>query len=612
MDDTHRTVRVALVGNPNVGKSTVFNYLTGMRQHTGNWPGKTVEVAQGVHRTEGHEFLITDLPGCYSLDPHSAEEEVTRDHILSGDADVVAVVCDASLLERNLILALQVTELCPRTVVILNLMDEARNRGITVDAVRLEAELGVPVVCTSARSGDGVELIPEALLRAMSADVVEGDSIKMADADVYVARAEAISGLVTDKSGGESQKRSRFDRRLDRILTGRFTGVPVMLLLLCGIMWLTVVGANYPSSLLSGFFSWAGEHIRQGLLYIALPEVIVSCLVDGVYLVCTWVVSVMLPPMAIFFPMFTLLEDLGYLPRVAFNLDRFFRGSGSCGKQALTMCMGLGCNAAGVTGCRIIDSERERRIAILTNSLIPCNGRFPGIICLSAIFFTASGLGTAAVLTLVISVSVFMTLLLSRVLSMTVLRGEASSFTLELPPYRAPQIGQTIVRSVFDRTLFVLGRAVSVAAPAGLVIWLISNVHVGDSSVLLVMTKLFDPVGRFLGMDGVILTAFILALPANEIVLPLAAMGYLSSGVLSEVSSAELGVLLHGVGWSPWTAAAVIAFSLFHWPCSTTLITVKKETGSVGMMLLAAVLPTACGVILCLLLRLLRIALCGI
>jgi len=604
MDD-RTPVKVALIGNPNVGKSTLFNHLTGMRQHTGNWPGKTVDVAVGTHVALGREFVITDLPGCYSLEPHSAEEEVTRDHLISGDADVAVVVCDASLLERNLILALEVIHICPKTVVVLNLMDEARRRGITVDTRLLEERLGVPVVCTSARSGAGTETLPEAILNTISADVVK-KPYNVADTCSYVALAEDICHDVLHKSGGDSLKPDSFDRHLDRILTGRITGIPLMLVLLAGIMWLTVEGANYPSSALSELFARLGEHIRYGLEWAGLPKVVISCLIDGVYLVTTWVVSVMLPPMAIFFPLFTLLEDLGYLPRVAFNLDRFFKGSGSCGKQALTMCMGLGCNAAGVTGCRIIDSERERRIAILTNSMMPCNGRFPGIICLSAIFFAASGIGTALCLTLVIILGVGMTLITSFLLSKTVLKGTPSSFTLELPPYRIPKIGSVIVRSVLDRTLFVLGRAVSVAVPAGFVIWLISNVRVGEYTVLSVMTEFLDPMGRFLGMDGVIITAFVLALPANEIVLPLAAMGYMASGILADMGTAEMGVILKAAEWDGWTAAAVIAFSLFHWPCSTTLLTVKKETGSMKMMLLAAVLPTVCGVVVCLGIRMVR------
>ena len=479
----------------------------------------------------------------------------------------------------------------------------AEKRGISVDAAQLEEMLGVPVVAVSARSGKGIDRIPEAILRVLSEDARE-DCFVRDDTSGYVKRAgEIASAVVRQRGTGTSP-----DRRIDRILTGRFTGVFAMLLLLCGIMWLTVEGANYPSEVLSEMFARLGGYLREGLAAAGLPGMLISCLVDGVYLVTAWVISVMLPPMAIFFPLFTFLEDLGYLPRAAFVLDRLFKGSGSCGKQALTMCMGLGCNAVGVMGCRIIDSERERRIAVLTNALVPCNGRFPGIICLCTVFFAASGAWAAVCLTIVCAAGVGMTLLVSRILSGTLFRGTPSSFALELPPYRMPRLGSLIVRSVLDRTVFVLGRAVSVAAPAGFVIWLISNVTVGDVSVLSLMAQALDPAGRFLGMDGVILAAFVLALPANEIMLPLAAMGYMSSGVLADMGVSGMGELLGGVGWNGWTAAAVIAFSLFHWPCSTTLITVKKETGSAGMMLLAAVIPTLCGVGVCLALRLLRFA----
>lgn len=600
------TVRVALAGNPNVGKSTVFNGLTGMHQHTGNWSGKTVELAVGSCSAEEREFVFTDLPGCYSLNPHSAEEAVAGDYLRSGEADAAVIVCDASLLERNLILALQVTELCPHSVLVLNLIDEAAKKGIRIDREALERELGIPVVLTAARSGMGISEIPRAVLRASA--LPSAERRRLENAEEYAAEAERISKAAVQCSADTSEggRKSSFDRRADRILTGRITALPVMLLLICGIMWLTVKGANYPSTLLSSAFERLGELLRTVLTSIGLPNTVVGCLTDGVYLVTSWVISVMLPPMAIFFPLFTLLEDLGYLPRVAFNLDRFFKGCGSCGKQALTMCMGLGCNAAGVVGCRIIDSERERRIAVLTNCLVPCNGKFPALLCICTVFFSSSAAGAAVWLTLIIVLGVFVTLLASRLLSSTLLRGVPSSFALELPPYRLPRVGSVIVRSVFDRTLYVLGRAVFAAAPAGFIIWLFSNVRVGSHTLLWTMARVLDPVGGFLGLDGVILTAFILGLPANEIVLPIAAMGYMASGVLTEINTAELGGLLRSCGWNCWTAAATAAFSLLHWPCSTTLLTVRKETGSTRMMFLAAVLPTFFGVIACLLLRGLR------
>ena len=331
-----------------------------------------------------------------------------------------------------------------------------------------------------------------------------------------------------------------------------------------------------------------------------MPAGMIRALVDGVWRVLAWVVSVMLPPMAIFFPLFTLLEDLGYLPRIAFVLDHAFRRAGACGKQSLTMCMGLGCNACGVTGCRIIDSPRERLIAILTNSLVPCNGRFPTLIALISVFFARNSLQAALLLLGTLVLGVGMTLGVSRVLSLTVLRGLPSSFALELPPYRRPRVGQVLVRSVLDRTVFVLGRAAAVAAPAGLVIWLSANVSIAGASVLSHITGFLDPLGRFMGMDGVILTAFLLGWPANEIVVPVMLMAYLAQGTLVDAADTQtLGQLLLAQGWTPVTAVCTMLFSLFHWPCSTTCLTVAKETKSAKWTALAVVLPTLVGMLLC-------------
>jgi len=593
-----REIRVGLVGNPNVGKSTLFNSLTGMRQHTGNWPGKTVAVATGEHLRGDTKFVLTDLPGCYSLEPRSAEEEVTRDFIMSDEGEVFGAVLDSTILERSLILALQVISLCPRTVVVLNLADEGRRRGIAVDRDMLEDLLGVPVVCTSARDGTGVEEFLSAIESVRERD---GERGTLMTPEAAALRARDIAGRCVTVTARDPR---RTEQILDGIFLGKYTALPVLLLFLCGIMWLTVTGANYPSRVLEGVLTDLGEVLRGSLTSIGTPASVASCLVDGIYLVTARVVSVMLPPMAVFFPLFTLLEDFGYLPRVAFILDGAFRCGGGCGKQSLTMCMSLGCNAVGVTGCRIIDSPRERRIAVLTSGLVPCNGKFPGIICLISVFFAGSAGASALCLGLVILISVGMTLAVSRLLSSTICRGERSAYSLELPPYRIPRIGQVIVRSVLDRTLFVLGRAVSVAAPAGLVIWCLGNIPSGDGTLFSEMARLLDPAGRFLGMDGVILLAFLLGFPANEIVLPLMLMGYTCAGVMGDVSgTAEMGAVLTAAGWSPMTALSVIAFSLFHFPCSTTILTVRREWG-LRNALLAALIPTLCGVALCLVLKL--------
>lgn len=606
---------IALAGNPNVGKSTVFNALTGMNQHTGNWPGKTVAVAWGRYTYHGREYRLVDLPGTYSLAPHSTEEELAGDFVCSEEADAVVVVCDASCLERNLILVLQTLACTKRVVMCVNLMDEARKRQIRLNLRLLENRLQIPVVATSARSGEGltelmerIETLPEYLRTHVPYDPgVERTRLRSEQgeelAEHLVNQAEE---LCRDVITVESMAYRERERRLDRILTSRLTGIPIMLLLLCGIFWLTITGANYPSELLGKILFAFQDQLVKFAVWIHAPGWLYEPLIFGVYRVLAWVVSVMLPPMAIFFPLFTLLEDFGYLPRVAFNLDHCFKKACACGKQALTMCMGFGCNAAGVTGCRIIDSPRERLIAILTNSFVPCNGRFPTLIAIISMFLigtvTSGGdsILSAMILTLVILFGICMTFLVSSLLSKTILKGVPSSFALELPPYRRPQIGKVIVRSIFDRTLFVLGRAVMVAAPAGLLIWVMANVEIGGISVLSHCAAFLDPFARLLGLDGVILMAFILGFPANEIVVPIIIMAYLSTGSIMELNNlTELHNLLVANGWTWATAVSTMLFCLMHWPCSTTCLTIQKETGSLKWTLASILTPTLAGFLLC-------------
>lgn len=580
-------IHAALAGNPNVGKSTVFNALTGLRQHTGNWSGKTVEKKTGNATDGGDTFQITDLPGAYSLHAHSPEEEVTRAYVLaaSGRGEVVVVVCDGGALERNLSLCLEVLETTSRAVVCVNLMDEAEKRGIFVDGNALSTLLGCPVVLCAARSGKGLSALLDAIRSMAAADPAPGNPTE----NIPARAREIARTVVTCKT----PRPDRRDRRLDTWFTGRYTAFPCMLFFLFMLFWITLRGAGYLSDGLTALFDRLLAACRAHST--ALPDTLRGLLLDGVLSTALTVVAVMLPPMAIFFPLFSLLEDAGFLPRVAFNTDRMFASCGACGKQCLTMMMGFGCNAVGVTGCRIIDSPRERWIAMLTNAFVPCNGRFPMLLALLSVLCREPSLAAVGFIAC-LALSVVVTLCASRVLSDTVLRGCPSAFALELPPYRMPQIAKTIARAVCDRILHVLGRAVAVAAPAGAVLWLMDTVRLGDASLLCHFIRFLDPIGALFGMDGVILSGFVLALPAAEIFYPLVLDGY-----------AACGIPFSGTAdWSTVTALCVLVFTLFHWPCATTLWTIRRESGSTRMTLWAAALPTAIGLTLCWLISLWR------
>ncbi|PKM52678.1 MAG: ferrous iron transport protein B [Firmicutes bacterium HGW-Firmicutes-7] len=674
---------IALAGNPNTGKSTVFNSLTGLNQHTGNWPGKTVSNAQGRFTHKNKKYLLVDLPGTYSLLANSVEEQVARDFICFGNPHATVVVTDATCLERNLNLVLQIMEITNKVVVCVNLMDEAKRKNTNIDLENLSNLLGVPVVGTSARSGKGLVELKDMVERVAYGELkttplkinydkivekaiqevepyiqdlvgnqidskwaalrlIDGDNMLLESMNDYLdvnlsqndllqkklntARIELetenisienlrdriVSNIVktAEKIDKEvvslkNKSHNQTDRKIDRVLTSKLFGIPSMIALLGLIFWITIEGANVPSAMLAQGLFWIEGQLTVFFLWFGTPMWIHDMLVLGVYRTLAWVVAVMLPPMAIFFPLFTLLEDVGYLPRVAFNLDHYFKKACAHGKQALTMCMGFGCNAAGIIACRIIESPRERLIATITNNFVPCNGRFPTLIALASIFIaSAAGAFSSFAATLsvlaAIVLGVIITFFISGLLSKTILKGLPSSFTLELPPYRKPQVGRIILRSIFDRTLFVLGRAVVVAAPAGLVIWAMANITISDASLLTYCAQFLDPFARSLGLDGYIMMAFILGLPANEIVIPILIMSYMSKGFMLELDSlTEMRQLFLDNGWTWLTAVCMMLFSLNHWPCGTTLWTIRKETQSWKWTWVSFLVPTATGIVVC-------------
>lgn len=664
---------IALIGNPNVGKSTIFNALTGLNQHTGNWPGKTVESASGSYLYNNKKYTLIDLPGTYSLEASSKEEEVSRDFICFEKHALTIVVLDATMLERNLNLATQIIETGDNVLICVNLMDEAKKRNITIDLKKMQSILKVPVIGTCANDKkslnkliklveksceeknynskkflydkeieDVIEKMEKTLNKYTENDNNRFFALKLLEGNpsfnkqiydylnIKQTDKEIIEKVITNcnnylktnkikdyqykmicsvvKRNNEIVKKVSNNTnmaisKIDKVLTSKYFGIPLMIMFLGIILWLTISGSNYPSSLLSKLLFNINDLISEFLNLIHTPSVLHDIIINGILKTLSWVIAVMLPPMAIFFPLFTLLEDSGFLPRIAFNLDKLFNKAKCHGKQALSMCMGFGCNACGVVGARIIDSPRERLIGILTNAFVPCNGRFPGLIAIITMFFAVgsfSNFKSALILTSIIIISIITTLLISKLLSSTILKGMPSSFVLEMPPYRKPQIKKVIIRSIFDRTLFVLGRAISVAAPAGLVIWLLSNITINQNSILNYCTEFLNPIANLFGLDGTILMAFILGFPANEIVIPIMIMSYMKTTGLTDYNSlVELKSLLISNGWTIKTALCTLIFMLFHFPCSTTILTIKKETNSKLWTLVAFLLPTIVGLLIC-------------
>jgi ferrous iron transport protein B len=693
---------VALAGNPNVGKSTVFNSLTGLRQHTGNWPGKTVGRAEGGYEFRDQRYKLVDLPGTYSLLSASHDEEIARDFLLFARPDVTIIVVDATRLERNLNLLLQVLEITDRAVLCLNLMDEARRHGLTLETRTLARELGIPVVATSARFAQGLDELLEAVRQVATGEFVcqprrvpmreENRALKAAVQQVTERMLELIpqlpnarwvalrllagdptitqalqQGELSQQEGAsqpsfeecrevcnlaenlrwevgrdfhdnvveaifadaariadrvvrraDDAKAPTWDQTLDKIVTSRTLGFPIMVMMLALVFYLTIVGANVPSAMLASLLLDTLQPMLKTLANgLGSPWWLTGFLIDGVYTGGAWVVSVMLPPMAIFFPLFTLLEDFGYLPRVAFNLDRVFKFAGAHGKQALTMTMGFGCNAAGIVATRIIDSPREKLIAIITNNFSLCNGRWPTQILIASIFVASlvppalAGLASAAAVVSIALLGIFLSFVVSWMLSQTVLRGEASSFSLELPPYRPPMVLQTLYTSLIDRTMVVLWRATIFALPCGGLIWLLGNLTLGGQSLAAHLVHFLNPLGLLLGLNGVILLAYVIAIPANEIVIPTVLMltvltSRLSgvgagAGVMFEPDSNAMvsDILVGGGGWTALTGINLMIFSLLHNPCSTTIYTIWKETHSWRWTAVATFLPVVMGVTAC-------------
>ncbi|MEA5062126.1 MAG: ferrous iron transport protein B [Proteiniphilum sp.] len=704
---------ITLAGNPNTGKSTVFNNLTGLRQHTGNWPGKTVTRAEGAYSYNEKRYKVVDLPGTYSLLSTSVDEEVARDFILFGRPNVTVIVADATRLERNLNLALQILEITDRAVLCVNLMDEARRNHIEINVRALSRELGIPVITASARSKQGMQELlsaieevasgkyvckprrtksqPANLKHAISviAEKINGVFpdlpnvnwvvLRLLEGDQSIINAihsgdlgslkQDLPSTVSEEEGGKnaglaSEKEREeilsaanaerwdlglnfhdtvietiyseasavarktvflsgdkppysLDLKIDKIVTGKWTGFPIMFLLLAGVFWITISGANYPSGLLFSLLVDKLHPLLNGWAQAAhFPWWLSGVLIDGAYLSMAWVISVMLPPMAIFFPLFTLLEDFGYLPRVAFNMDSLFRKAGAHGKQALTMSMGFGCNAAGVVAARVIDSPRERLIAIITNNFSLCNGRWPTQILIATIFIgtavpaAMAGIVSAAAVVSVALLGIFLSLVVSWGLSKTVLKGEASTFSLELPPYRPPRIWQTLYTSLIDRTIFVLWRAMVFAVPAGILIWLVANVTINGVSLAEYFIDWANPFAFVFGLNGIILLAYIIAIPANEIVIPtilmltvlmtgITGVGAGAGVMIDNASISQTGDILHAGGWTTLTAVNLMLFSLLHNPCSTTIFTIYKETKSLKWTMVSTFLPLALGFAVC-------------
>jgi ferrous iron transport protein B len=661
---------VGLAGNPNVGKSAIFNTLTGGRQHVGNWPGKTIERAEGDFRHGEWQIHLVDLPGTYSLAAQSPEEIVARDYILSDEPDVIVDIVDATCLERNLNLTLQSLELTGKVVVALNLMDEVRRQGWEIDTEALEEALGVPVIPTVAVEGEGLpELVEEVVavakgqlrtepvsvdygvtiegyIQDLEADLdslgIDGQSrwlaLRLLEDDPEIVQAfqkgdlahfclredaapaspEALRAVLrraarlreaTHPDARIEIVRRRYElahevthrvarhlrpmetsltERMDRIITHRIWSCPIMLAILVGVLWITIQGANIPSSWLGSAFAWLAEVTRDLLLSINAPWWVVGSLVDGLIVGTGTVIAVMLPPMIIFFTAFNLLEDIGFIPRVAFNLDRLMRAVGSQGKHTLVAMMSFGCNVTGVLSSRIIEGPKDRIVAIVTAPLVLCNGRFGAGLALIILFFGNRALQMTLIY---LFISVGAMLLATWILNRLLFRREPGGFVMELPPFRTPKWGQVIWRTLVHQVGHTMGRAIMIAAPATLLIWLLGNLPPGaafEQTAIGQLVRVLAPLGQALGLTGEMLVALLFTLPAKEIVVSSLAMTYGLQSTLAD-SQAVLDYLAQT--WTTLVAFSFLTFYMLYLPCLVTVWAIWKETRSLKWTIVSLLLP---------------------